>query len=92
MTELMQNDVPELIVCAACTCSDGAIVLGARHWDLWMHSQRGDRKAGHIDSQGFITNRGRFVGRKEAWSIAEREGQIRRKVGCDGVLYSENLY
>jgi hypothetical protein len=30
--------------------------------------------------------------REDAWKIAEKEGQIRRKVSSDGTLYSENLY
>jgi len=43
--------------------------------------------------QGFITNKGRFVERCEAWIIAEKQGQIiRDKDLCVGTLYSEHLY
>lgn len=47
---------------------------------------------GHHHNQGFLTSHNRFVDRTEAWSIAERENQIVRKLGSDGCLYSENLY
>ena len=46
--------------------------------------------------QGFVTSKGRFVGRQEAWKIAVDQKQIVRRVGGDdsdgGTLYSENLY
>lgn len=43
--------------------------------------------------QGFVTNKYRFVDRKEAWIIAEKQGQIiRDKDKCVGNLYSEHLY
>lgn len=43
--------------------------------------------------EGFITNNHRFVDRKEAWIIAEKQGQIiRDRDLCVGTLYSEHLY
>ena len=43
--------------------------------------------------QGFIDQFGQFLTREEAWPIAERNTQIIRRVGGDGIkLYSENLY
>ena len=42
--------------------------------------------------QGFITNKGRFVNRKEAFKIALEAGQIDESNGVDGELFSEDLY
>lgn len=47
-------------------------------------------------AQGFVDQRGVFLTRTEAWSIALAAGQIIRRVGGNdtdgGTLYSENLY
>jgi len=40
-------------------------------------------------NQGFITSKGRFVDREEAWQIARAAGQIERDGGS---LMSEDLY
>lgn len=97
----------ERIVCAANRNSEGEVVLGIRHHcELMNIAIRRQRQADVVwdtqfKEQGFVTNKGRFVPREEAWIIAEREGQIIRRVGGDtrlvdgvevGVLYSENLY
>lgn len=42
--------------------------------------------------QGFITNKGRFVNRKEAFQIALDAGQIDESNGVDRELFSEDLY
>jgi hypothetical protein len=42
--------------------------------------------------QGFITNKGRFVNRKEAFQIALAAGQINENAGVDRELFSEDLY
>lgn len=42
--------------------------------------------------QGFITNKGRFVNRKEAFQIALEAGQIDESNGVDRELFSEDLY
>lgn len=42
--------------------------------------------------QGFITNKGRFVNRKEAFQIALAAGQIDESAGVGGELFSEDLY
>jgi hypothetical protein len=41
--------------------------------------------------QGFVTNRGRFVGREEAGQIAEAAGQTTRREGLVG-LFSEDVW
>lgn len=96
----------ERIVCAANRDKFGDIVLGVRHHckimddTIKVHEEAYQFKQDFYE-QGFVTNTGRFVLREEAWVIAEREGQILRRVGGDtrmvngvevGVLYSENLY
>lgn len=81
------------IVCAANrNMITQSIVIGIRHWDGLMRQQICDRDYSDYE-QGFIDNRGGFLTREEAFVVAEREGQIIRRVGGDeGVLYSENIY
>ena len=45
--------------------------------------------------QGFVTDTGRYVDRKEAWQIAEAAGQLNERAPTDGrggTLYSEDLW
>jgi len=42
--------------------------------------------------QGFLTSKGRFVDRKEAWKIALDAGQIDANGGFEKELFSEDLY
>lgn len=91
-----------LIVCAANRLSNGRVIIGARHWDDHMHAQMNDMvsdegdeiKLVKCEEQGFIDQFGNFYNRKEAWKVAEANGQIRRiGPGYSGPdLYSENLY
>lgn len=106
-------DPPERIVCAANKyCEDGAediTLLGVRHCCSYMNDHYDDLfyYGVNLDGfnvtevQGFITNKGRFVDRKEAWKIALEQRQIVRLVGSqtsssiydpDTELFSENLY
>lgn len=96
------------IVCAAIrfNVSDAAgsrqiIVVGPRHFDGVMRPEVRMLKANadafgmnvEEESQGFIDQFGRYYDRKEAWVIANANGQIIRRVGGDTeTLYSENLY
>lgn len=86
------------IVCAANKFffEDGTnlIVPSARHWDVTMrYIMLCIPKKITDEIQGFIDQCGDFHTREEAWIIAEKNGQIMRRVGGDGVrLYSENLY
>ena len=85
-----------LIVAAAMLMDDGDVVVGVRHFSPEMRKTLekayGDKYWLRVKKQGFVDQMGVFLDRKEAWEIAEREGQIRRKVSSDGTLYSENLY
>lgn len=61
----------------------------ARHHDVahWL-SGRGAR--GGV--QGFVTSKGRFVGRREAMRIAEKAGQLRGEPYVIGELFSEDVW
>lgn len=51
------------------------------------------KKSPDREVQGFIDQHGNFYDRQQAWVIAEGNGQIiRYNDGCEGTLYSENLY
>lgn len=87
------NSVQRRVVCAANRFQDGVIILGARHWDSLMceHAKLLGRRGGN-EEQGFIDQWRAFMTREEAWIVAVAANQIIRDVGCDGELYSENLY
>lgn len=44
------------------------------------------------ENQGFMTNKGRFVDRKEAAKIAIASGQGSPRELCGGLLFSEDLW
>jgi hypothetical protein len=84
---------PERIVSAAIQ-KDDLIIMGVRHFDQIMQNQLEiaglDRKGW---TQGFITNKLRFVSREEAWEIAKANDQICwGKDRPPGKLFSEDLY
>lgn len=66
------------------------IELGYRHHDIMIRF--GKKLDKHPDSQGFYTSAGRFVGREEAYHIAQAAGQIINPVPQKGCLFSEDLY
>jgi hypothetical protein len=76
------------------------ILLGVRHWDVFMREARYDLASGGLEvvevEQGFVDQHGKFLSRTEAWKVAEAAGQIIQRCGGDtadgGTLYSENLY
>ncbi len=46
------------------------------------------------ERQGFVTTRGRWLSRKEAWTLAKRQGQLRwdrTRAGRSAELFSEDL-
>ena len=61
-----------------------------------MHRIYGDRYHTKIDRNhyegGFIDQWGNYLNRKDAWVIADKQGQIIKEVSSKGTLYSENLY
>lgn len=63
------------MITLAAIIKDGEIYTGKRHaWIFWS-KPIGFFKYGYVD-QGFVTNTGSFVGRKEAAEIAFKCGQI----------------
>lgn len=96
----MPQERPEVIVCAAIKFELNGIgdivVPMVRHY-----SPDGNRIIAEIEhknvieekEQGFITNYGRFVDRKEALAIAKQNNQIKYSIGYGPEeLYSEMLY
>ena len=85
------------VVCAAIRLDD-LIITGARHYDSIMrqtidHYDMYVVRDWYESEQGFIDQFGTFLSREEAWVVAEKAGQIIRRVGGDdGRLFSENLY
>lgn len=73
----------------AAILKDGVVYVGHRHDSICKAYSKGffNRDTGRI--QGFVTNTGEFVDRKEAARIAFECGQIKKPV--DG-LVSEDLY
>lgn len=73
----------------------GVVLCGYRHGDvisqvLPLVGERQYILGEHV--QGFLTSKNRFVDREEAWTIAEQQGQIVKKLSGNKILYSENLY
>ncbi|PRL84597.1 hypothetical protein BV033_01161 [Haemophilus influenzae] len=74
-------------------------VYGVRHYDPFMRKQLNALEKQYkyplLDfDQGFLTNKGRFVGRIEAMEIAKEQGQVIRLSGSPNpdILFSEDLY
>ncbi|MCQ9121626.1 hypothetical protein MUU45_001177 [Rodentibacter pneumotropicus] len=105
----MNKEHPELIVCAAIkfelktpikerngTSGFEYVLPMVRHYDsntCETLSMLDDYYTEHEREQGFITNQGRFVNRKEALEIAKANNQIRFDIGYEpDELYSEMLY
>lgn len=103
------NSLPPRIVCAAMLMQDGTIVTGIRHFSPEMRAVMlrayGEKYHLQVAEQGFVDQFGKFYNRKEAWKLADSNGQIIRptgwelnstprpaNVGDSGVLFSENLY
>lgn len=98
--------VCERIVCSAIESPLG-MLLGTRHCDHYMHQQYEQYRVNALlvqgddlpilkmitGTNGFLTNKGQFVNRKEAFIIAKEQNQIIRPSVYDTKeLYSENLY
>lgn len=91
------------VVCAAIRASDGALLLGVRHYSKDMRDQISMRidsaafRNRHDEDQGFVDQHGVFMSREEAYKVALSAGQIVYPEACgqglDGPkLYSEGLY
>lgn len=98
----MINNEVEYIVCSAILTSDlgkeilgGAeFVTGHRHFNIFRtFNTSPDNVLVKRDphSQGFMTSKGRFVGRKEGLEIAIRSSQVSQD-HSHSLLFSEDLY
>lgn len=97
----MPQERPEVIVCAAIKFKLGdyqeVVIPMVRHFSpdgyCVMAAVEQFGKFLLERSQGFITNYGRFVDRKEALGIAKQNDQIKYGIGYEPEeLYSEMLY
>lgn len=91
------ENIPPYIVSAATTfIVDGeeVVIVSPRHWDDIMRNiVKLLPESAKEKEQGFVDQYRKFYTRKEAWVIAEQNGQIKRRVGGDNQkLFSENLY
>lgn len=100
------SEKPEIIVCSAIhfyidgfpqthrpsNVDWGLVVCGIGHHVCFEISGliNVNLKSGYCD--GFLTNKNRFVGREEAFTIATAAGQIHTKHGSDGYLFSEDVF
>ncbi|AXF41412.1 hypothetical protein SHAb15599_00046 [Acinetobacter phage SH-Ab 15599] len=88
----------ERIVMAAAKSPSGHVIPSIRHGDeifFRIADEIFDPEVEnyHLWTQGFLTNKKRFVEREEAWTIALAANQIiRDQDKCVGTLYSEHLY
>jgi hypothetical protein len=99
-----QDLSPPRIVCAAIRRKDGCIVCGPRHFDhtMWKQIQgvaalpdcpSEIAKTWQGAEEGFIDQHGNFWNRRDAWGIADKNGQIiRDRKWCEWNLHSEHLY
>lgn len=88
----MIDGQPELIVAAAIRVDSERVLMTprpGRHGDCinWLHRL----KQPH-DDHGFVTNRGRFVGRAEAAQIAIAAVQATPRESCNDLLFSEDVW
>lgn len=77
----MIDNSKEYILCAAVRRLDGGFDCGYRHSDIYSKVPKEDiQKIYGIDfdeDMGFLTSKGRFVGRIEAWKVALDCGQVK---------------
>lgn len=82
----------ERIEFSAIKSADGRIFGGRRHADIIATMVMDYETSPHYGVQGFLTNRLRFVDRKEAAEIALSSGQVRELRFQPSELFSEDLW
>lgn len=78
----------ELIKHAAWKRKDGSYAKG-KHHGICLQTSPPDTCLKGRDAQGFLTDKGRFVGREEAAEIAFKAGQIDEQ---PSILFSEHMW
>lgn len=68
------------------------VYVGKRHCDCFKAAHEAGEPSPRHEVQGFITECGRFVDRKEGARIALECGQIKELGYSDKELFSEDLY
>jgi len=85
----MDNE-KELVKHAAVKTVCGQIMFGKHHADCFHKGfNMGFKMCSKADSQGFMTNKGRFVTRMEGGEIAYNGGQIEKP---NDFLFSEDMW
>lgn len=79
-----------MIVCSAFRYK-GKIYTGKRHWECMHQAHEETRDSGLFDEQGFLTDTGRFLSRKQAEAHARKCGQLTKPL-IGSVLTSEDLW
>lgn len=91
----VRAEEPESIACVAILRDDGTMATlprpGRHHHVIFRLAIEGHPPIGP-DAQGFMTTRGRFVGRGEGLAIAEANGQVTHKHPSFDMLYSEDMW
>jgi hypothetical protein len=93
-SELGKLDYSMRIDCAAIKDPDGKVWTGKRHGHVvrTIVQATGVKQVGWGYEQGFVTQSGEFVDRKEAERRALASGQLRPQDVDGDELYSEDLY
>lgn len=106
-TFIKKLDKPEHILCSAIWYDDGVkrdhlpanvesgiVACGLRHCNCFtvLITLFPDRRYLKTSVQGFLTSKGRFVNRREAWKIALAAGQVEKEPWEGSQLFSENLW
>lgn len=89
------NGTPRLYIEAAACCHDNRVYSlppPARHHNVLSFMYEKGIKQDETTQQGFITNHGKFVDRKEALEIASIARQLIRKTPPAYMLFSEDLW
>jgi hypothetical protein len=95
-TALSQPSDPEVCICAAIRLNDGEVFRGHRHDDAIRTAGNAGVERERIwnAAQGFMTSRGRFVGREEGARLQREAGVLSAQTQRlpEGMLFSEDLY
>lgn len=84
--------MPERIKESAILFPNMIVYTGKRHCDCFAAARAAGETSPRNEVQGFVTEEGRFVDRREAARIALKAGQIEKLQYSSTNLFSEDLY
>lgn len=94
--QLRREGEPETVLMTAIRHPSGRVfgvdAPGRHHHVVALMSDHACAGLRNTRDQGFITSKGRYLGREDAWGVAAAAGQIQRITGSPGELYSEDLW